>query len=102
VNGPQVFKIDPSGQCIGYRGVAAGSKDQEAMTQIEKHYKKNEGNWNQKEAIETAIRVLQSVVNSDFKASDIEVGFSSVSEPLFRKLKVAEIEAVLAEMHDAN
>ena len=41
-------------------------------------------------------------MNSDFKASDIEVGFSSVSEPLFRKLKVAEIEAVLAEMHDAN
>lgn len=48
-----------------------------------------------------AIKVLQAVVSSDFKASDIEVGIATVSKPLFRKLKVAEVEAVLAEMHDA-
>jgi hypothetical protein len=40
-------------------------------------------------------------VNSDFKATDIEVGFASVDKPLFRKLRVAEIEQVLAEMQDA-
>jgi hypothetical protein len=45
--------------------------------------------------------VLQAVVSSDFKASDIEVGIATVNQPLFRKLKVTEVEAVLAQMHDA-
>lgn len=96
-----MFKIDPSGQSIGYKAVATGSKDQEALTQLEKQFKKNDGQWSQKEAVETAIKVLQVCVNSDFKASDIEIGFASVDKPLFRKLKVAEIETVLAEMQDA-
>ena len=39
-------------------------------------------------------------MNSDFKATDIEVGFASVDRPLFRKLRVAEIEQVLAEMQE--
>jgi len=38
--GPQCFRIDPSGQNIGFRAVATGNKDQEAMTQLEKHFKK--------------------------------------------------------------
>ena len=46
--GPQVYKIDPSGQCIGYKAVAAGQKDQEAATQLEKQFKKVEGNWDHK------------------------------------------------------
>jgi hypothetical protein len=46
--------------------------------------------------------VLQNVVNSDFKANDIEVGFASVDNPRFRKLTVADVERVLSEMQDAN
>ena len=30
--GPQVYKIDPSGQAIGFKATAAGTKEQEAMT----------------------------------------------------------------------
>ena len=81
--------------------MATGSKEQEAVTQLEKQFKKNDGNWNEKEAIEVAIKVLQAVVSSDFKASDIEVGIATVNKPLFRKLKVAEVEAVLSEIHEA-
>ena len=43
--GPQVFKIDPSGSCVGYKAVATGTKEQAAVTALEKQYKKNEGNW---------------------------------------------------------
>ena len=39
--------------------------------------------------------------STDFKASDIEVGFASVADPRFRKLAENEIEAVLSDMHDA-
>jgi 20S proteasome subunit alpha 1 len=34
--GPMCYKIDPSGQNIGYKAVASGQKEQEAVTQLEK------------------------------------------------------------------
>ena len=57
--GPQLFRVDPSGQSIGFKAVSTGPKEQEAVTQLEKHYKKNEGQWDTKGTIETAIQVLQ-------------------------------------------
>ena len=30
--GPQVYRIDPSGQAIGFRAVSTGPKEQEAMS----------------------------------------------------------------------
>ena len=83
---------------MGFKAIATGAKEQEAITQLEKKFKQSQGNWNQKEAVETAIKVLQNVVNSDFKANDIEVGFASVDNPRFRKLTVADVERVLSEM----
>jgi len=49
------------------------------VTHLEKQFKKNEGNWNSKEAKEVAIKVLQAVCSTDFKASDIEVGVATVA-----------------------
>jgi len=34
--GPQVFKIDPSGSCVGYKAIATGTKEQAAVTALEK------------------------------------------------------------------
>ena len=93
--GPQVYRVDPSGSSIGYRALAIGAKEQEAMTQLEKHFKKNEGNWSTQESVEVAIKTLSSIVSSDFKASEIEVGIATVDKPAFRKMKEAEIEDVL-------
>ena len=99
-NGPQVFRVDPSGYAVGFRAVATGTKEQEAMTQLEKHWKKKEGNWDRRETIEAAIQVLQTVISSDFKASEIEIGVASVGDVRFRKLTEAEIEAHLNELAD--
>ena len=99
--GPQLYKIDPSGQSIGYKAVATGTKEQAATSLIEKQFKKCDGKWDQKQAVETAIKVLSSVISSDFKANEIEVGFASVDKPLFRKLSIEEVEGFLAEMADA-
>jgi len=57
-HGPQVYKIDPSGQNTGYKAVSTGTKEQEAVTNLEKAFKKNDGNWNAKESVMTAIRTL--------------------------------------------
>jgi len=99
--GPQVFKIDPSGSAIGFKALATGAKEQEAMTQLERAYKKCEGVWNHKQAVESAIKTLSTVISSDFRANEIEVGVATVAQPLFRKLSEQEIEAVLNDMADA-
>ena len=99
--GPQVYKVDPSGSAIGYKALATGAKEQEATTQLERAYKKNDGQWDTKQAIETAIKTLSTVVSSDFRANEIEVGVATVGQPLFRKLSEQEIDTVLNEMADA-
>lgn len=98
--GPQCYRIDPSGQAVGFRAISAGAKEQEAMTQLEKHWKKKEGNWDTKETIETAIQVLQTVISSDFKANEIEIGISTAAHPRFRKLNEQEIEGYLNDIAD--
>lgn len=98
--GPQCYKIDPAGNAVGYAAVAAGPKEAEAMTHLERQFKKNDGQWNEKETLITAIKTLSNVVSSDFKASDIEVGFSSVANPHFRKLSEQQVEQLLNEMND--
>jgi 20S proteasome subunit alpha 1 len=97
-----LYKIDPSGQSIGFKATASGPKEQEAHTQLEKQFKKNEGQWSTQETAEVAIRVLQTVVSTDFKANEIEVGFCTIDQPKFRKLTEEEIDAVLNTIAEAN
>jgi len=52
--------------------------------------------------LETAITVLQAVTSSDFKASEIEIGYSTNDKPKFKKLKESEIEALLNDLADKN
>jgi len=98
--GPQVYKIDPSGQCFGYKCAATGTKEQEATTYLEKAYKKNEGQWTAKETVMTAIRTLQTVISTDFKSNEIEIGFASVENPRFRVLPNHEVDDILTQMAD--
>ena len=100
--GPQVYRIDPSGQAIGFKAVATGAKDQEAMTQLEKQFKKTNGDWDNRQTVDAAIEVLQAVTSSDFKANEVEIGYCNVENPKFRKLEESEIEAVLNDLADKN
>ena len=94
--GPQVYKVDPAGFCQGYRGCTAGAKEQEAMTLLEKSYKKKAGGqFSADEATEAVIEALQNVIGADFKPGDIEVAISTAAKPIFRVLTVAEVEKYL-------
>lgn len=98
--GPQCYRVDPSGQSVGFKAVSSGAKDQEAMSQLEKQFKKNNGDWDNRQSVETALTVLQAVTSSDFKASEVEIGYCNVENPRFRKLTEAEIENVLNDLAD--
>ncbi len=103
--GPQLFKFDPAGHYCGYRGVSAGVKEQEATNQLEKYFKglqSDKKTVGGKETVITALDMLQNVVGSDFKATDVEIGVVSKDDPMFRTLEEAEIEQYLAIIADKD
>ncbi|KAI4331303.1 hypothetical protein MLD38_029499 [Melastoma candidum] len=67
--------------CIS--ATSAGSKDQEAINFLEKKMK-NDPAFSYDETVQTAISALQSVLQEDFKANEIEVGVVRSDNPLFR------------------
>ncbi|XP_050784591.1 proteasome subunit alpha type-6-like [Gopherus flavomarginatus] len=88
--GPQLFKCDPAGYYCGYKATTAGVKQTEANSFLEKTLKKKQGS--PVDPVELAITCLSTVLSTDFKASEIEVGIVTSEHPRFRKLSEDEIE----------
>jgi len=99
--GPQLFRTDPAGHYLGFKGCAAGAKEQEAHNFLEKKYKNNPS-FTVKETIETAIIALQNVVGSDLKPGDLEVGIVTKDNPKFKTLSEEEIDAHLTAISDRD
>ncbi|KAJ1444896.1 nucleophile aminohydrolase [Pelagophyceae sp. CCMP2097] len=68
--GPQLYKIDPAGHYFPYFATAAGTKEVEAINFLEKKEGFTEMTCDQ--AIQCAVGALQAVLNTDFKATEIE------------------------------
>merc|ERR1719243_401202 len=88
--GPQLFQVDPAGYYAGYKGCAAGAKENEAQNALEKIVKKKQA-LPESETIQQAILCLQTVMGMDFKETDIEVGLVSKARPGFVRLSAEEI-----------
>jgi len=71
--GPQLFRVDPSGTVVSFRGASAGVKEQEAMSLLERKLKDPLEALNEDQTIQAAIHVLQVCLSSDFKASEIDL-----------------------------
>jgi len=99
--GPQLFKCDPAGSYAGYKATSAGQKEEEATNLLEKKFK-GKPNLGEKETLQLAISALQTVLSVDFKPSDIEVGVVTRSNPRFRTLTSAEIEAELTAIAEQD
>lgn len=84
--GPQCFKLDPAGYFVGYKATSAGTKQTEATNHLEKQLKKDGSsaiNLAGDGAIELAITTLSTVLATDFKSHEIEIGVVSVDKPEF-------------------
>lgn len=109
--GAQLFKCDPAGYYIGYKGTAAGPKQQEALNHLEKKLRNKdcaEGTW--EDVVELAITTLSTVLSMDFKKGEIEIGIvggpradgSEGTEPSFRMLTEEEIDDRLQAIADKD
>jgi len=92
--GPQIYKVDPAGQYLGYKACASGVKEAETTSQLEKSFKEKESQHKElsaNETIQLALSTLQNVLSQNFKSNDIEVGVVTGKEN-FKKLTAQEIE----------
>lgn len=96
--GTQIFKVDPAGHFLPYFGAAAGNKEQEAINFLEKRVD-NISNYTYEEVVRVAIMCLGSVLGSDFRGSEIEVGVVKGTER-FRLMDEEEIEEHLNAIAD--
>ncbi|KAK1263887.1 Proteasome subunit alpha type-6 [Acorus gramineus] len=100
-NGPQLFKCDPAGHFFGHKATSAGLKEQEAINFLEKKMK-NDPAFSYEETVQTAISALQSVLQEDFKATEIEVGVVKKDNLIFRVLTTEEVDEHLTAISERD
>ncbi|OLY83223.1 Proteasome subunit alpha type-6 [Smittium mucronatum] len=96
--GPQLYKADPAGYFVGYKAVAAGAKQQEAMNYLEKKVKSTT-DFSKSQTIEMVIDCLSSVLATNIKSSEIEIAICETGNPKFHILSTQEIDDLLIENH---
>lgn len=86
--GPQIFKLDPAGYYVGFHATASGQKQTEAINLLEKGYKKGWKLEKLEDVVELALSSLSTVLATDLKAGEVEVGVASKEETRFRKVSL--------------
>eukprot|EP00697_Spironema_sp_BW2_P002818 gnl/Spiro4/13758_TR7345_c0_g1_i1.p1 gnl/Spiro4/13758_TR7345_c0_g1~~gnl/Spiro4/13758_TR7345_c0_g1_i1.p1 ORF type:complete len:249 (-),score=47.15 gnl/Spiro4/13758_TR7345_c0_g1_i1:45-791(-) len=102
LEGPQLYKVDPSGFFIGWSATASGTKETEAINFLEKRMKSESRPQTTDETIQTAIATLQTVLSIDFKASDIEVAVVSAANRHFTVLSERDVENHLTAISERD
>lgn len=99
--GPQLYKVDPAGYYVGYKACAAGTKDTESATHLEKKLR-NGAPSGYDATVQEAINALQTVIAEDFKPTELQVGVVSKDNPKFKSLSVSEIEQALVAITERD
>jgi len=96
---PCVYKTDPAGYYCGYKACSVGAKQTEALSFLEKKFKKTDA-YGVDDTVQLAIQALCTILSSDLKPSEMEVGLVTVEDPTFRTLSEQEVERHLLALAD--
>mmetsp|Transcript_7477 Transcript_7477/g.25287 ORF Transcript_7477/g.25287 Transcript_7477/m.25287 type:complete len:246 (+) Transcript_7477:95-832(+) len=88
--GPQLFRIDPAGHFLPYKAASIGTREQEATNFLERRVEQLT-TMDDAATVQLAIQAMQSVLATDFKGSELEVGVVT-QDASFRTLSAAEVE----------
>ena len=89
------------GYYVGYQACAAGAKDTESATYLEKQLR-NGTPSGYDATVQAAISALQSVIAEDFKPTELQVGVVSKENTKFKTLSVSEIEQALTAITERD
>ena len=98
--GAQVFKVDPAGHFLPYKGVSTGKYEAEAMNFLEKKVNELES-LDEDGTVEMAISAMQYVLSTDFKTSEIEVAVVTKGKK-FRLLSEEQVDQRLTAISEKN
>lgn len=97
---PTLYKTDPAGYYCGYKACAVGVKAMEASNHLEKKLKKKL-EYSGDQTIQLAIATLSTVVGTEFKPSEVEVGVVD-ERGIFETLTEAQIENHLTQIAEKD
>lgn len=99
--GPQLYKTDPAGYYCGYKACAAGVKQLEANSFLEKKIKKKQ-EFSNDDMVEVAVTCLSSILSADFKPTELEIGLITRDNEKFRVLSEKEIDHYLVAIAEKD
>jgi 20S proteasome subunit alpha 1 len=100
---PKVYKFDPAGSYLGWFATACGQKETEAINFLEKKHRGGKmENLSNDDTVMLGISTLQSVLATDFKAAELEVGITSEDDRTFRLLTEADIDKFLTAIAEKD
>ena len=109
-DGPQLYKVDPAGYFIGYFATSSGQKQTEAQNFLEKKLKSKPDEkvlypseeMSLDEIVQLGIQTLGSVLSSELKSSEIEVGIVGPKSEEFKVLTESEIDNYLTSIAEKD
>lgn len=92
VDGAQLFQIDPSGVYLEWKAVAVGKGAASAKAILEKRYRDG---LDRDDAINIALLALKDGFEGTLSQRNVEIGYVSVTEKVFKVLSPAEVSDCL-------
>lgn len=97
---PKIYKVDPAGGSIPWMAASLGEKEHEVLQTLEKRFEP--GKFDLDQAVMCAIGALQSTLNANFKAPELEVAIVTEDNDQFRRLNDAQVEDYLTRIAERD